>query len=207
MVADSESQERLDRFGFRALSPRVAHRALYTALELDRARTVPVKFDFSKWQELLPGSSKNPFFEKIQANSESTAISGAYRKELENLGADSRKLSLVEFLCRQTASVLRMPKESLQTDTPLKDAGLDSLMTLELRNIIEREIDLKLSSTLIWRYPTIEQLADFLASEIGGTIDEDIEIEESTESNAEEIELDEEDEEGLLDLLNAIQDS
>jgi len=207
MVADSESQERFDRFGFRSLSPRVAHRALYTALELDRARTVPVKFDFIKWQELLPSSSKNPFFEKIQDNSESTTISGAYRKELENLGPESRKLSLIEFLCHQTASVLRMPKESLQTDTPLKDAGLDSLMTLELRNIIEREIDLKLSSTLIWRYPTIQQLAGFLASEIGGTLDEDIKVEGPTVSQGEEITLDAEDEEGLLDLLSAIQDS
>jgi acyl carrier protein len=76
-------------------------------------------------------------------------------------------LSLLEgFVRQQLSQVLRLAPERLTTGTPLKSLGLDSLMTLELRNRLEAGSGIALSATLAWNYPTIEALAEHLAARL-----------------------------------------
>jgi acyl carrier protein len=53
----------------------------------------------------------------------------------------------------QVAQVLRLATERIPLNKPLKTLGIDSLMTLELRNRLETSLGLTLSATLIWNYP------------------------------------------------------
>jgi aryl carrier-like protein len=46
--------------------------------------------------------------------------------------------------------------------TPLKDAGLDSLMAVELRNALTRSVGRSLPATLLFDYPTLDALAQYL---------------------------------------------
>ncbi|HVX38495.1 MAG TPA: acyl carrier protein, partial [Gemmatimonadaceae bacterium] len=47
------------------------------------------------------------------------------------------------------------------------DLGLDSLMAVELRNRIERALDVKLPTTVAFDYSSIEELAEYLCRERG----------------------------------------
>jgi acyl carrier protein len=60
------------------------------------------------------------------------------------------------------AAVLRLDSERVPEDKAVRSLGLDSLMALELRNRLERQLHLKLSATLVWNYPTVAKLAEFL---------------------------------------------
>jgi acyl carrier protein len=51
---------------------------------------------------------------------------------------------------------------ALDEKTPLKEAGLDSLMAVELRNALTRSTGRSLPVTLLFDYPTLEKLADYL---------------------------------------------
>ncbi len=44
--------------------------------------------------------------------------------------------------------------------------GVDSLMSLEIKNRLEGSLGLTLSATLLWRYPTIGSLAGYLAGQL-----------------------------------------
>ncbi len=49
---------------------------------------------------------------------------------------------------------------------PLFDLGLDSLMAVELRNSLESSLQTSLRSTLLFDYPTVEALVEYLANDI-----------------------------------------
>ena len=53
--------------------------------------------------------------------------------------------------------------EEPQPDTPLMQAGLDSLSSGELVRVIGAELSTPLSSTLVFDHPTIDTIADHLA--------------------------------------------
>ena len=55
--------------------------------------------------------------------------------------------------------MLGVPESSpLGPDLPLSDAGLDSLMAVELRNTLGAAVGRTLPATLLFRYPTIDAL-------------------------------------------------
>ncbi|REH28610.1 phthiocerol/phenolphthiocerol synthesis type-I polyketide synthase C [Kutzneria buriramensis] len=60
------------------------------------------------------------------------------------------------------ADVLRM-QDDIEDDVPLRTLGLDSLMSLELRNVLEAKLGTKLSPTLLWKFPSIRALSGALA--------------------------------------------
>jgi acyl carrier protein len=62
--------------------------------------------------------------------------------------------------------VLRLDVDRVPEDKILRSLGLDSLMALELRNRLERNLRQKFSATLVWNYPTISAIAAHLESRL-----------------------------------------
>jgi myxalamid-type polyketide synthase MxaB len=56
--------------------------------------------------------------------------------------------------------------QKLEMRQPLFDLGLDSLMAVELKNRLESSLQTSLSSTLLFDYPTLEALVEYLADVI-----------------------------------------
>lgn len=84
---------------------------------------------------------------------------------------DERRDLLVELVRRSIGRVLRIKDyRSLRRDQPLLDLGFDSLMAVELRNLLRRGLELpqQLSATLVFDYPTISALAGHLEQFISG---------------------------------------
>jgi hypothetical protein len=58
---------------------------------------------------------------------------------------------------------------------PLKEIGFDSLMSVQLRNALSSSLEAKLPATLIFDYPHVEALANYLIGEVlsGELIDQE----------------------------------
>ncbi len=72
---------------------------------------------------------------------------------------------LVDFVRHAIARVLRIgDPHTLRREQPLLDLGFDSLMAVELRNVLRRELELprKPPATLVFDYPTIAAIAGYL---------------------------------------------
>ena len=79
--------------------------------------------------------------------------------------AERRDLLALEVR-RVAARILGVPPETLDPGLPLGDAGLDSLLAVELRNELARGLGTSLPATLLFDYPSVTELTRYLEREV-----------------------------------------
>ncbi|GIJ19755.1 type I polyketide synthase [Micromonospora lutea] len=79
----------------------------------------------------------------------------------------ARRVAVVEACRNEVAAVLRSSPEAVASDRPFSEMGFDSLMSLELRKRLQRRTGVSLPSTVVWRYPNVDALAEQLAAAMG----------------------------------------
>ena len=89
-------------------------------------------------------------------------------RELEAV-APGRRLTVVrERIGREALNVLGLGAGSqIDPDQPLRELGLDSLMAVELRNALGAALERTLPATLLFKYPSVAALADFMMAQPG----------------------------------------
>lgn len=94
------------------------------------------------------------------------------RERLNDALADEREGVIVDAVRLSIAHVLRLTDPSeLRRDEPLLDLGFDSLMAVELRNVLRQsfELEKKLPATLAFDHPTIGAIARYLDGLLSGS--------------------------------------
>ena len=71
-------------------------------------------------------------------------------------------------LRRIVGGVLELPADRIDRAARFGSLGLDSLMSIELRNRLERELGSKLSATVAWNYPSVGELAAYVVGRVVG---------------------------------------
>lgn len=95
---------------------------------------------------------------------------GLWREQLIDAPKHEHHTLLLNMLQSATAEILGMDQpEQLNPSGRLFDLGLDSLMAVELKNCVERNLDCRLKSTLVFDYPTVASMAGYLMETISFT--------------------------------------
>jgi phthiocerol/phenolphthiocerol synthesis type-I polyketide synthase C len=131
-----------------------------------------VPLDLRRWFDAYPATAALPSWQALRAasrqadGSTGAAVSGAFRSQLEASSETARR-PLAEAKVRELAGrVLRLAPGGIDSETPFKALGLDSLMGLELRNRLESAFGLTLSPTLLWTYGSPRALAGALCERV-----------------------------------------
>jgi acyl carrier protein len=86
-----------------------------------------------------------------------------------NAPFSQRRTLLADFAVARALRVLGLnSSHTIRLDQPLRELGLDSLMAVELRNLIASGLGLNggLPATLLFDYPTIESVVDYLLRDV-----------------------------------------
>jgi acyl carrier protein len=171
-AARADRGERLSRQGLASLSPRQGVSAFARLLGEAAPQVAVMRLDVARWSELHPAAASSAFFEELRRDVETSAsvdavtkASGGVRDEILAATLEGERRALIEkYVQEQVAHVLRLASSRVATDRPLKAMGMDSLMTLELRNRLEVDLGLTLPASVVWNYPTVTLLAGHLAT-------------------------------------------
>jgi acyl carrier protein len=84
-----------------------------------------------------------------------------------DLPAARRGGALAAHVVQRVAEVLRLGADTaVDSEKGFFDMGMDSLMAVELKSLLETDLGMRLPSTLTFNYPTIEELAGFLTKQL-----------------------------------------
>jgi len=73
--------------------------------------------------------------------------------------------SMVSRLVEMVARITALPTDAIPVDEQVVSVGVTSLDAIRLASELECELGAPMSPTLLWRYPSIAQLAAHLAGE------------------------------------------
>jgi acyl carrier protein len=82
---------------------------------------------------------------------------------------DQRQALVEEALADLVAEVLNADRSRIDRHRAFGDLGLDSLLSLELRNRLEAIVGEKLSATLLFTYANLSALTAFVVAKLGGS--------------------------------------
>ncbi|MCY1077694.1 type I polyketide synthase [Archangium lansingense] len=170
-AAQANRGERLEARGLRGMPPDKALLALGMLLGQGRPQVGVMALEPRQWLGFYLAAAQSPFFTRLsQERAGRSAVEpgrSRIRERLEAVRGSERRALLEQLLREQIGGVLRMEPSRIEPRTPLGSLGLDSLMSMEIRNRLEAELGLKLSATLVWTYPTLAALTPYLAEKLG----------------------------------------
>lgn len=86
---------------------------------------------------------------------------------LRDAAPHERRPLLAAFIANEAARLLGpQAAQGLEPTKPLQDLGLDSLMAVELRNVLGQAIGQTLPAALLFNYPTVSGLAGHLLEQV-----------------------------------------
>ncbi|MFJ5172916.1 SDR family NAD(P)-dependent oxidoreductase [Streptomyces griseoviridis] len=166
---DDRAGARLSDRGMDAFPANEAWSALTRLLTRDRPVVGYLPLDLRRWFEAAPDTVALSAWHDLHARLGETGgpeTGSAFAAALRAAPEETRP-ALVEAKVRELAAqVLRLAPERLERDALFESLGLDSLMSLELRNRLEAALGLRLSPTLLWTYGTLRTLTKALTEQV-----------------------------------------
>ncbi|HVY83307.1 MAG TPA: SDR family NAD(P)-dependent oxidoreductase, partial [Steroidobacteraceae bacterium] len=161
--------------GIERMSPARGLQAFEHVLRNAPAVIGVIAADWSRYVEGVPPNARRYFSRLVTAASAPVTTRGTApvaaappeQSLVDRLAAapDSKRLSLLQAEVRSSAmKVLGLPAtQAIDLRAPLASLGLDSLMAVELRNLLGRAIARPLPATLLFDYPSIAAITEHLA--------------------------------------------
>ncbi len=173
MAADVEG----DRFasqGMQEIQPDSALQVLKTTLEKDFVQPCVVQADWAAYAERHGLSLSTGLFSALVADTNISDSPSAQKTHnegvIEKLRTEipgKRRDVLLQFLQSVALDVLGYGEsERIAPDEPLVSQGFDSLMSVDMRNRLGKELGQTLPASLLFDYPTLDRIADYVLADV-----------------------------------------
>jgi acyl transferase domain-containing protein len=127
--------------------------------------------DWNTWAKLYPGYMAKPYFAELEhenttepATSRPSKAAGELLDRLKDTPESMRVDRIREFVQKAATGLLGFPPGHwLDPLQPLNELGLDSLMAVELGKAVGAGVGRSLPATLLFSYPTVEDISIYLS--------------------------------------------
>ncbi|MCA9970397.1 MAG: SDR family NAD(P)-dependent oxidoreductase, partial [Anaerolineales bacterium] len=169
----SQSNQRWASIGVGLIPPEQGMAALAHIMRQDVAQRVVLPVNWARFMGQFPPGLAPRFLETLAAQVRRDADAApadeqpAVLQALAAAAPHARRELLMGLVREQAAAVLALdPTFVVDPATPLRDLGMDSLMAVQLRNAISGRLGRPLPATLLFNYPTVGELTDYLSREL-----------------------------------------
>lgn len=168
-LVNEETGQELRRMGLEPFPVERLLENLPGILGSDEPQTVLVAADWARFAELYKSKRPTALFDPVlvgETHMPTQPTTGSAPRD----NARNRKLvpgqSPSEWLTESLCGVLQLPPDRVTRDTPLSLLGLDSLLAMEVRGLIERELGITIGLSDLLGSHSLNDLADRLEREV-----------------------------------------
>ena len=150
------------------MTPAQALEAFGLLLQQDAAQIGVSPAAPTQWSDVSLGpmsSLLSEFMDQEQQDRQQQSVS--LRHTIQALDPEQAYSFVENHLREQLALLLHFDPTRIDAHQPLTYIGIDSVMALQLRNRLNSSLELTLSATLLWNYPTLADLVPYLLSQMG----------------------------------------
>jgi NADPH:quinone reductase-like Zn-dependent oxidoreductase/SAM-dependent methyltransferase/NADP-dependent 3-hydroxy acid dehydrogenase YdfG len=174
-AAERHVGERIAAKGVETIAPALGLAALEAAISRRTAQIAVTPMCWTTFLESFASGSEPPFLARMAEEIRhapavsSTLVTTGLVSQLESAPAAKRRTLLVGYVREHVSRVLGLgAPEAIDRKQPLTEMGLDSLMAVELRNLLASGLCLTrgLPATVVFDYPSVEALAAYLETQL-----------------------------------------
>jgi NAD(P)-dependent dehydrogenase (short-subunit alcohol dehydrogenase family)/acyl carrier protein len=177
--------EKSERSGAAAISPAEGLDLLLRLMQEDLTQVLASRIDWKKWAlhwpaetaanaDLLAGVLPSSSVDGDRVASADVARGAGQRVGIQNwreqllaAQAAQRRPMLAARVEERVRTVLSLGgRQSIDSARPLQEYGMDSLLSIELRNALSTDFGIKLSATALFDYPTLGGLTNWLFDDV-----------------------------------------
>jgi acyl carrier protein len=173
-MVNAEYDRWLSRIGIEEFPAEAGFNALGFLLAANVTQTVVAKVDWGKFKAVYEANKQRRLLLDIEVASENEPEEATVKQpeilqKLQDAQEGDRHDLLVAYLQSEVAQVLGLGSTHLpDPQQGFFNMGMDSLITLELRNRLAASLNCTLPSTLAFEFPTINDLVAYLSIEVLG---------------------------------------
>lgn len=166
-----EIQRYVERLGVRPISLTEAVGTLEIMLRSKQVHVIAGRIHWDQFRRAFPAASRR-FFSALPATSEADlAVRGAVEPgsalvALRESDSLDRRKAVHKYVLEQVATVLAEPESKIDSDIPLPNLGLDSLMAVELQTLFQADLGIRIAATRLLQGLTVRGLADLVLARI-----------------------------------------
>lgn len=167
-----DDKRRMSAAGFIAIQPTLGLWMLERLIWRNAVNMAAVQLDWSMFAKRLPLDMAPPWLKDhlSKHNDSSTdelVPAGEWRELLREATVSERLNTLLTLLQKQAIHVLGHSIDNLpDTHRPLNELGFDSLTGVEFTTAISRAIGIHVNPMLLFEYPTLAALADYILGDL-----------------------------------------
>lgn len=171
-VASQAEQQRVVQFGLEQMPAEATLIILGNLLTAELPQITVAAVDWSSLKVAYEFRRPRPLLEgletkKTTAQKPAEAHKASLIELLRDVKPEERRAFIVDYVRQQVAKVISASDpNALDIRQGLFEMGLDSLMSVELKNRLEASVGQPLPSTLTFNYPTITDLARYLGETV-----------------------------------------
>nr|CAD89776.1 MelE protein [Melittangium lichenicola] len=173
MAGSEEALRFFASVGLEAMPTASALAAMDQLVGSGAIRRTVASVDWNRFKPIHEAKRRRPLLDDIQSGRAVAASKAPERdtrsellRQLEEAPSGRRRGVLLEHVRQVAARVLGAEPSALAPHQGFFQMGMNSLMSVELKNHLEKSFRHKLPSTLVFEYPTVDELTNFLAKEL-----------------------------------------
>jgi acyl transferase domain-containing protein/acyl-CoA synthetase (AMP-forming)/AMP-acid ligase II/short-subunit dehydrogenase/acyl carrier protein len=151
----------LQQKGINSIAPQQGIGLLGQLLTQNTPQIGIIPIDWSQWQT---NHNVTQYYQNLATN-KTVSSNNNYKQQLVNANPQQRQQLLIKQISEQVGKILGInnPKD-LDLELGFTELGLDSLGSVELRNKLQTNYDVKLAASITYNYSNLKAIANYLCS-------------------------------------------